>query len=66
MYHRHENLFKHTRWYFLVTLVKWKLVSDCLKTVSIVLIVTHNRCMVCAKCMTSMEIFSGRPDGTSR
>jgi hypothetical protein len=50
----------------LVTLVKRKLVSDRLGIVLIVLIVTQDRCTVCAKCTTGMEIFSSKPDGTSR
>jgi hypothetical protein len=32
----------------------------------IVLILTQDRCMVCAKCTMSMEIFLGTPDSTSR
>jgi hypothetical protein len=62
MYHRHGNLFKHTRWYFSVTLVKSKLVLDHLE---IELISTQYRCMVCTECTTGMEIFLGTPDGTS-
>jgi hypothetical protein len=32
----------------------------------VVLILTEDRCAVCVECTTSMEIFSGTPDGTSR
>jgi hypothetical protein len=35
MYHGHQNPFKHTRWYFYMTLVKWKLISVCLEIVLI-------------------------------
>jgi hypothetical protein len=62
MYHRHGNHFGHTRWYSYVMYVKWKLVSVCLE---IVLVTAQDRCMVCAKCTTFMEILLGRPDGTS-
>jgi hypothetical protein len=45
MYHRDGNLLRHTRSYFFVTLVKWKLVLVHLETVSIL---TQDKCMVCA------------------
>jgi hypothetical protein len=45
-----------------VTLGKWKLISDHLE---IVLISMRDRCTVCTECTTSIEIFSGTPDGTS-
>jgi hypothetical protein len=41
-------------------------VEACLDRLEIVLNLTQARCMVCAKCTTGMEIFSGTPDGTSR
>jgi hypothetical protein len=60
---RAGNLFKHSRWYFLVTLIKWKLISDSLE---IVLISTQDRFTVCAECTTGMEIFLGTPNSTSK
>jgi hypothetical protein len=60
MYNGHGNLFRHTRWYFLVTLVKWKLASDHLE---IVLISMQDRCTVCAECTICFEIALGTPDG---
>ena len=46
-YHRFRNHFGRTQWYFKVTRLKWKLISVCLE---IVLILTQDRCIVCAKC----------------
>ena len=43
MYHRLRNRFRRTRWYTLVTMLKWKL--D-LVHLDIVLILTQDRCMV--------------------
>jgi hypothetical protein len=63
MYHGHRNHFWHTRWYSLVTSVKWKLVSVYLE---IVLIKVQERCTVCAECTMGKEIFLGMLDGTSR
>jgi hypothetical protein len=54
MYHEHENIFRHTRWNFLVTLVKWNLV---LVHLEIVLILAQDRCTVCAECATGMKKF---------
>jgi hypothetical protein len=54
MYHGHGNISMHTRWYFLVTLVKWKLISDHLE---IVLISTQDRCMVSTECTTAWKSF---------
>jgi hypothetical protein len=61
MYHRHGNQFGHTRWYSYVMYVKWKLV---LVYLEIVLVMTQDRCTVCNKHTTFMEILSGTPDGT--
>jgi hypothetical protein len=47
----------------LVTRIKWKLVPVCLE---IVLILTQNRCTVCAKCIIGLEIIFDAPDGTPR
>jgi hypothetical protein len=52
MYHGHGNLFKHTRWYFLVTLVGWKLVSVRLE---IVLVSVQDWCTVCAERTIGLE-----------
>jgi hypothetical protein len=35
IYNGHGNLFRHSRWYFSVTLVKWKLISVRLEIVLI-------------------------------
>ena len=45
-YNRLRNRFGHTQWYFKVMRLKWKLDSVYLE---IVLILTQDRCMVCAK-----------------
>jgi hypothetical protein len=63
MYHGLGNLFKHTRWNFLVTLVKWKLVSDSLE---IILFSTQDRCTVCAERTIGLEIILDTSDGTPR
>jgi hypothetical protein len=44
-----------------VTRLKWKLVSVYLE---IVLILTQDRCTVCAKCTIGSEIILDAPDGT--
>jgi hypothetical protein len=41
-------------------------VEACFRPFGVVLILTQDRCTVCAECTTGMEIFSGTPDGTSR
>jgi hypothetical protein len=46
-YHRLINHFGRTRWYSLVERLKWSLVSVRLV---IVLILTQDRCTVCAEC----------------
>jgi hypothetical protein len=46
-YHMLRNHFGHTRWYFKVMRIKWKLNSVCLE---IVLVLTQDTCTVCAKC----------------
>jgi hypothetical protein len=43
--------------------LKWKLDSDCSKTV---LILTQDRCTVCAEHTTALEIILDTPDGTPR
>jgi hypothetical protein len=63
MYHGHGNLFRHTRWYFLVTLIRWKLVSVCLE---IVLVSIQDWCTVCAEHTIGLEIILGTPDDTPR
>jgi hypothetical protein len=45
-----------------LTKLKWKLDSVCLE---IVLFLTQNRCIVCAK-RIGLEIVLGAPDGTPR
>jgi hypothetical protein len=60
-YQRLTNHFGHTRWYSLVMRPKWKLVSVHLETV---LILTQDRCTVCAKHTIGSEIIFDAPDGT--
>ena len=62
-YHRLRNHFGHTKWYFKVTRLKWKLDSVYLETV---LILTQNKCTVCAERTIGSEIVSDAPDGTPR
>jgi hypothetical protein len=52
MFPEHGNLFRHTRWYFSVTLVMLKLI---LVYLEIVLISTQDRCTVCAECTIGSE-----------
>ena len=63
MYHRLRNRFGHTRWYSYVMRLKWKLVSVCLE---IVLVLTQDRCTVCAERTIGLEIILDAHDGTSR
>jgi hypothetical protein len=46
-----------------VTRVEWKLVLVCLE---IVLILTQDRCMVCAERTIGSKIVLAAPDGTAR
>jgi hypothetical protein len=62
-YHRLRNSFGRTRWYALVTMLKWKLILDRLK---VMLLLMQDRCKFCAKCTTSSEIILDAPDGTPR
>jgi hypothetical protein len=59
MYHKIENHFRHTRWYFYVMRLKWMLV---LVYLDIVLILTQDRCSVCAKPNIGSEIVLDTPD----
>jgi hypothetical protein len=52
-----------TRWYSLVTRLRWKLDSICLE---IVLILTQDRCTVCAERIIGLEIILVALDGTPR
>jgi hypothetical protein len=61
MYHRLKNYFERTRWYYYVTRLKWKLVSFHLE---MVLILTQDRCTVCAECTMGSEIVLDAPNGT--
>jgi hypothetical protein len=53
MYHRLKCHLERTRWYYLVTRLKWKLVSFRLE---IVLILTQDRCTVCVEHTIGSEI----------
>ena len=58
-----ENHFGRTQWYFKVTRLKWKLDSVYLE---IVLILTQDKCTVCAERTIGSEIVLDTPDGTPR
>jgi hypothetical protein len=60
-YHKRENHFIHTRWYSLLKRLKWMLV---LVSLEIVLILTQDRCMVCAERNKGSEIILDAPDGS--
>ena len=60
MCHRLRYYLGRTRWYFQVTKLNWKLVSVCLE---IVLILTQDRCTVCAKRTVGSKIILDAPDG---
>ena len=62
-YHRLRNRFGRTQWYFKVMRLKWKL--D-LVYLEIVLILTQDRCSVCAERTTGSEIDLDASDGTPR
>jgi hypothetical protein len=62
-YHRVRNHFGHTRWNSLVTRLKWKLISVSLE---IVLILTLDRCRICAERTIGLEIILDEADGTPR
>ena len=47
----------------MVTRLKWKLILVCLE---IVLILTQDRCNVCADCSIGLEIILDAPEGTHR
>ena len=59
--HRLRNHFGCTGWYIEVMRVKWKLASVRLE---IVLILTQDRCTVCAKRTICSNIVLDAPDGT--
>jgi hypothetical protein len=62
MSHRHRNLLRHSRWYFELTLVKWKHVSVYLE---IILISTQGRCTVWSECTIGSKIALSTPKGYS-
>jgi hypothetical protein len=62
-YQRIRNHFGRTRWYTKVTRLKWMLVSFCLE---ILLILTHDRCTICADPTTGSDIILDAPEGTPR
>ena len=63
MYHRLRNCFGRIRCYSKVTRLNWKLDLVCLEKV---LIVTEDRCMVCAEHTIDSEIILDAPDGIPR
>jgi hypothetical protein len=60
-YHRLKNHFGRIRWYTLVMRLKWNLVLVCLE---IVLILTQDRCTVCAKRTIGSKIVLDAPNGS--
>ena len=62
-YQRLKNHVGHTQWYFKVMRLKRKLDSVYLE---IVLILTQDRCMVCAENTIGTEVILDAPDGTPR
>ena len=60
-YHRLRNHFGRSQWYFKVTRLKWKLDSFYLE---ILLILTQDKCSVCAERTIGSEIVLDAPDGT--
>jgi hypothetical protein len=63
MYYRLRSHFGCTRWYSLVTRLKWKLVSVRLE---IVLMLKQDSCSVCAERTIGSEIVLDAPDGTPK
>ena len=63
MYHRLRNHFGHTKWYFKVMRLKWKL--D-LVYLEIVLVLTQDKCTVCAERTIGAKIVLDAPNGTPR
>jgi hypothetical protein len=63
MYHRLGNCFGRTRWYSFVMRLKWKLV---LIRLEIVLILTQDKCTVCAKSTMGSETILDIPNDTPR
>jgi hypothetical protein len=61
--HGFRNHFGRIRWYSKVTRLMWKLVSVRLE---IVLILTQDRCTVCAKHTKGLQIVLDALDGTPR
>jgi hypothetical protein len=62
-YYRVRNHFGCTQWYSKLTRLKWKLV---LVHLEIVLILTQDRCTVCAERSIGLEIILDAPDETPR
>ena len=62
-YHQLRNHFGRTRWYSLVTRLKWKLISVHLE---IVLIFRQDKCMVCIERIIGSKIILDASDGTPR
>ena len=58
-----QNHFRRTRWYSLVTMLKWKL--D-LVDLDIVLILTQDRCIVYVEPTICLEVILDTPDRTPR
>ena len=61
MYDRLRTCFGHTQWYFMVMRLKWKLDSIYLQ---IELILTQDRCTVCAERTVGSKVILDTPDGT--
>jgi len=63
MYRRHKNCVPRIRWNSKVMRHKWKVVTVHFE---IVLILTQDRCTVCAKHLIGLEIILDAPDITPR
>jgi hypothetical protein len=63
MYCRVRNCLRRTQWYSKLMRLKWMLVSVCLE---VVLILTQDRCTVCAERTIGLEIILDTPYGTPR
>jgi hypothetical protein len=62
-FHRLKNCFAHTQWNSYVMRLMWKVISFHLE---IVLILTQDRCTVCAECTIGLKIILDEADGTPR
>jgi hypothetical protein len=62
-YHKVRNRYGRTRRHSKVVRLEWKLISVCFR---IVLILTQDRCTVCAECIIGSKIILDAPDASPR